>query len=92
MSEGEKKESEADKGPWWARILEKNGIATVISIVFLYIGYEGAQRHFKLVDTQIESLQTIARSNIRQEQVMDKVINTLEDGNREHQHLIEKLK
>lgn len=87
------------KYPWYVQVLDKHGITTVFSLALLYGAWELSKRHFEFLDAQTtqmlhqtKSLETIAHSNIRQEQVLDDVIETLRNGNLEHKHIIEKIK
>lgn len=80
--------------PWWARILEKQGIATVFALMLLGGGWKIAEAHLDFIKQQnaqmvqqtrqmhlqTEILSTIAKSSTRQEMRLEDLHEAVKDN------------
>ena len=79
--------------PWWSRILEKQGIATVFALLLLGGGWKIAEAHLDFIkqqnaqmvqqtqqmQLQTRILSTIASSNTKQEMRLEELHHAVKD-------------
>ena len=89
--------------PWWARILEKQGIATVFALLMLGGIWRLADAHLEYLSLQSAQMQQqtlvlkqIVESNLRQESKLDTLSSTLQSrvqaSEIEHELILKSLK
>jgi cell division protein FtsB len=80
-----KEYSNFDNQPWWMRVLEKQGIATVFALVMLAAFWKIGSAHIDFLQEQIVQmrmqtniLEEISESNARQEDGIQKLRSAVE--------------
>ena len=87
--------------PWWARILEKQGISTVFALLLLAGGWRLGDAHLDFLEhqhgqmmIQTRTLAVIAESNVNQEKALSVLTTTLVNARNEtmheHQRILDK--
>lgn len=82
--------------PWWLRVLEHQGIATLFALILLGAGWRVAEVHLRFIEgqsaqmaLQTHALSTISQSMARQESTIGTAI---QESKRNHADLMEAVR